>query len=593
MRLKPIWDEALPPSETLELLTRLATHHALQGGDVWGNKIKSLLEQKDYGSLVAFELPLTDPNWDPLKLYHCRQALAFFQKLEDLDIGIDKEEVALKKYHEAEASCKSSNDLFRAVFHGKACLRRGDVLTLESARRKIKHVLGRCPKIRELKLAFGPGATRSIKKKDACPRNKMAARITCSTNLQASGLLPEILRELPHWASAHAVDYTLDPVAEDPVGFISSTHAPRFYEEMWLTEHVEVDVVPAKLSFVAKNAKSYRCTVTEPTLNTVLQKGIGEWMKRRLARAGLDITDQTRNQEFAWLGSVLEGIATLDLSSASDTICYWLVKYLLPADWFSLLNAARTSDVLVRGSVLPLAKFCAMGNGFTFPLETLIFWALTMSQCEGEGSQVGVYGDDIVCPTNRVPAVVKTLNFCGFSVGLEKSFWEGPFRESCGKDYYKGFDVRPYFQKDLVSCETLFTLHNYYFRTKQEEAAANVKSLIPNSLVLLGPDGYGDGHLLTSEFPKHLPQKLREKGYSGYQFETFTSRGRKAVPRYPGDYVSPLYHIYTGGGEQLVPDLEGYGSLRESAPVETLSGRPVWPLPGRSGYKRTKIYALS
>ena len=91
-----------------------------------------------------------------------------------------------------------------------------------------------------------------------------------------------------------------------------------------------------------------------------------------------------------------------------------------------------------------------MGNGFTFPLETLIFWALTASACEGDVDSVSVYGDDIICPRERADDVIDTLTMCGFKINLEKSFVEGPFRESCGCDYYKGIDIRPFYKKEPV-----------------------------------------------------------------------------------------------------------------------------------------------
>jgi len=74
-----------------------------------------------------------------------------------------------------------------------------------------------------------------------------------------------------------------------------------------------------------------------------------------------------------------------------------------------------------------------MGNGFTFPLETLIFWALTRAVC-GSTATVSAYGDDIICPSDRAEDVIAVLTEVGFSVNLEKSFWNGPFRESCGSD---------------------------------------------------------------------------------------------------------------------------------------------------------------
>nr|QDH88333.1 MAG: hypothetical protein H4Bulk474689_000001 [Leviviridae sp.] len=94
-----------------------------------------------------------------------------------------------------------------------------------------------------------------------------------------------------------------------------------------------------------------------------------------------------------------------------------------------------------------------MGNGFTFELESLIFWALcssVVSHLGGSESDVAVYGDDIVVPVDCVDECVRLLEFCGFTLNMDKSFWRGSFRESCGMHYFKGHDVTPLYVKDRV-----------------------------------------------------------------------------------------------------------------------------------------------
>jgi hypothetical protein len=41
------------------------------------------------------------------------------------------------------------------------------------------------------------------------------------------------------------------------------------------------------------------------------------------------------------------------------------------------------------------------------------------------------------------------LEALGFQINQHKSFFEGPFRESCGKDFFRGFSVRPVYLKTL------------------------------------------------------------------------------------------------------------------------------------------------
>ena len=589
MQISQCWTDELPYADTLKLLCDLARSHAREGG-VHGSNLLALLDKEDFAGLCTYNLDLTSPDWDVLQLYHCRQAIAFFKKLECLDLGVDKEKAAFEKFKAAELSCRTSNDLFRSYARGLVNLRPRDVRLLEAVRRKIASVLGRCPSLSELDMTFGPGATTATKKPEACPTMKMAAGLQCSADLVASGLLPSLLRELPHLM----VEYC---EGEDVEGSVEDGQLV-FYT----TSRISVQIHDARLEFVPKSATTFRTITVEPMLNTLLQAGIRKWMKRRLSRAGIDLSDQTKNQRLAKEGSITGELATLDLASASDTISYSLVKLLLPEDWFRLLNAARSSTVNYRGSSFALEKFSAMGNATTFPLESLIFWAITTSACEGEGGQIGIYGDDIICPVSRVTSVVRALNFCGFEVSSSKSFWSGPFRESCGADFYKGFSVRPYYQKEPISGRSLFVLHNFYFRAMMFDYADFVRELIPPTLRIFGPDGYGDGHLL-GEWSPLRSRKLREKGYCGVSFETFSLRGRKIRPPFAGDWISPLYSIYTRAREDLLPVFIYAGGplgdravsvpLGESPPVDMdKGGYPIWVVPGSDGYERRKIYTF-
>jgi len=102
-----------------------------------------------------------------------------------------------------------------------------------------------------------------------------------------------------------------------------------------------------------------------------------------------------------------------------------------------------------------LEKFSSMGNGFTFELETLLFLALSMATMESlglenqPGRDLHVYGDDIIVPTECAANVKAVLRYFGMAINETKSFVEGPFRESCGGDFFEGVDVRPYQLKEL------------------------------------------------------------------------------------------------------------------------------------------------
>jgi hypothetical protein len=142
------------------------------------------------------------------------------------------------------------------------------------------------------------------------------------------------------------------------------------------------------------------------------------------------------------------------LTSASDCVAYNLVKLLLPPDWFDLLNWLREPCTKLphKGNRWQkLEKFSAMGNGFTFELETLLFLALTcaLDPALKPGLTALVYGDDILVPTGHARDVISCLKFFGFRTNEQKTFLDGPFRESCGGDFWLGQPVRAYQLKSL------------------------------------------------------------------------------------------------------------------------------------------------
>lgn len=198
---------------------------------------------------------------------------------------------------------------------------------------------------------------------------------------------------------------------------------------------------------VMKSDEIDRGCEKQPLVNGYLQKGVGSYLRSRFLRvAGIDLTDQGRNRSLAREGSISGALATIDLSAASDSMTYWLVRNLVPGDWFHLLDLARTHRIRgLDGRWRELELFSSMGNGFTFELESIIFWALCKASAElgSIDSVVSVYGDDIVVHVDAVPFVIPSLKNTGFTVNSSKSFWHGYFRESCGGDFYRGTCITP------------------------------------------------------------------------------------------------------------------------------------------------------
>lgn len=200
-----------------------------------------------------------------------------------------------------------------------------------------------------------------------------------------------------------------------------------------------------KLAFVPKTAKTDRTIAVEPLLNTFLQKGVDSILRDNLLRLRVNLRDQGWNQELARQGSVSGKYSTLDLSSASDTLSRGLVKYLLPAKAFRELAGITSDTYTVSGKSAYYNKFTSMGNGICFPLESLVFVLAARACIRATNSEwkYAIYGDDIIVPTGAYNLLTSLLRFIGFVPNPRKSFREGPFRESCGADWYNGMDVRP------------------------------------------------------------------------------------------------------------------------------------------------------
>jgi len=215
------------------------------------------------------------------------------------------------------------------------------------------------------------------------------------------------------------------------------------------TRHVRSNV----LFTVPKNSLIDRVACKEPDLNMFLQKSLGTQIRHSLKRVGINLNDQSVNAELARIGSITNSLMTIDLSSASDSVSIELVRRLLPPDWFYYLDLFRSHYTNVDGVEIKTEMFSSMGNGFTFELESLIFYALTraVASFDGVRGSISVYGDDIIAPSEIQRNLFSALTFCGFTVNEAKSFWDGPFRESCGSHWYGGVDVKPFFLRKPFS----------------------------------------------------------------------------------------------------------------------------------------------
>jgi hypothetical protein len=253
------------------------------------------------------------------------------------------------------------------------------------------------------------------------------------------------------------------------------------YPEWSAAETLRIDqfgeqkvVVGNRLSFVPKNADTSRVICTEPNLNMFFQLGLGRILEGRLRQFfGIDLAcQQENNRDLARLGSISNNLSTIDLASASDTVSWGMMHELFPRDvlsWFGFMRSP--SCTLPNGNVEELHMVSSMGNGFTFPLETIIFSCAVAASyyaadCRlirpqgGNPGNFGVFGDDIIIEKQHEDRLVRLLHLLGFEVNAAKSFSEGPFRESCGGDYFNGHPVRGVYIKSLKTQANRFVAIN-------------------------------------------------------------------------------------------------------------------------------------
>lgn len=540
-----MWTQKESLQDSLRILKGLSGVAAQLGGQL-SQQLYKLVEEADYRSIVEFKFDY-EASHSVNDFVYARQIQGFYKKFADLDLGIDRELVAWDKFVASEERCKMTNHLWRTGF---AQSFRSDVSQVFNlASRKIESILGDVPSLAELEFSYGPGANTSVKSALACARTKLSASLECSTELLP--VVGDLMAEIPHVAALHSKE-------ESDESYFPS-----------------VTAVAGKLQFVPKDASTDRSIVVEPVLNSFFQKGIGSWLKSRLKRAGCDLSDQSRNQNLARRGSITGEFVTFDLASASDTVSTALVWDLLPFDWAELLEFGRTGRVLYRGKEVELEKFSSMGNAYTFELESLLFFSFALACCDylGIGNhEVAVYGDDLVVPAEVSTLLQWVLLLSGFEVNISKSFTAGPFRESCGADWYKGFDIRPFYNKERISQRSLYVMHNWFLRKGEYQLARMVHNFVDPATALYGPDGYGDGHLIGT-YSLRRNRDVKRRGWAGGYFDTYTLKPVSYRRVLPGDYILPVYSVYVRAS------VEG--------PFDPFRVR------GSRGYARVSIYTLA
>lgn len=238
--------------------------------------------------------------------------------------------------------------------------------------------------------------------------------------------------------------------------YIPSTHEP-----------------PVRLFAVPKTLKGPRMIASEPMAHMYLQLGAMRWFRDNMPRPlriSIDFKSQSHSRDYCLEASrSYNQIATVDLSAASDRLSCWVVERVFRSNptILTALHACRTRWLYNATAVgepffMKLKKYAPMGNGTTFPVQSIVYAivaiACTLYEMNTKVSyqsicrvarHIRVFGDDIIMPSSAVASLVTALTHLELKVNRKKTFTVGPFRESCGMDAFDGVDVTPIKVRDL------------------------------------------------------------------------------------------------------------------------------------------------
>lgn len=210
---------------------------------------------------------------------------------------------------------------------------------------------------------------------------------------------------------------------------------------------------------VPKNYKTPRIICPEPAYAASKKQGILRAIRDCISGApsGMQIfddSDQSTNQELAFLGSRDGNYATIDKTSASDSISAALMSRILPNDvWEAIWPYYVSWFVTEKGQYVHKDMFASSGDPICFILEGCLFSALEMvaedlvDEFEGVRTTTRkcytgrVFGDDVITNVKYYQTYCDIAELLGCIINQEKSYADGPFRESCGTDFFYGMNV--------------------------------------------------------------------------------------------------------------------------------------------------------
>lgn len=347
----------------------------------------------------------------------------------------------------------------------------------------------------EVKTSFLPEQLEALRPEVAqlLPDDPMDIRPRHSSGASADKFTNAEKRSIKRYIPSLTKVYGLDLL------FNSTSHV-----KYWMRNNsFETHEPSSRVALVPKDSRGPRIICIEPHEKMFFQKGImHKWYdfieNDSPARGRINFTDQTINQRLAYESSISQKYATIDLKDASDLVSWELVQQVFPSEWVDALRATRSAFAELPDEMVELKKFAPMGSALCFPVEAIIFYSI----CRLVTHQVWVYGDDIIVPTEKAVQVMDLLESYGLRINRDKSLYRGFFRESCGGDFYKGYNITPIRCKS-VDLESTYALANNLskaFSIKTGEACIRWYESIMSTILLRLPLDYEDKTSLLAFF---------------------------------------------------------------------------------------------
>lgn len=209
---------------------------------------------------------------------------------------------------------------------------------------------------------------------------------------------------------------------------------------------------------VPKSYKAARVIAMEDVIRQMRAHAVFKVLDRHKVK-NINLHDQNENSYLAQHGSIFNDLVTVDMSSASDSISRTFARSIFPDRFMRLIETCLGSYITYDGvNTRPMHMLSTSGNNLTFWLESMVFLCVDMEAATlvnlFGGNAVSnvdglalphIYGDDQVIDASTYETVADIMDILGLHLNKEKTYHDGPFRESCGGDYYRGVPVQSYY----------------------------------------------------------------------------------------------------------------------------------------------------